>query len=199
MKLLFAILFSFALIMSCNKPQVDNKDPHAMPPKGQDIPMEKPDPKTEVKVDGRTMKFSNVTMTIPENWVFEPNKSEMRVVQFFLKNDDMVIIPGFYFGNQPDMADANIERWKSEFTKLDKQEKTVLANGKCVFVNLAGTYKKKPFPMAQEFKETANYAMLACIINSNEGPYFFKMVGTTNTLNGEIDGFKAFLNSYKAN
>jgi len=196
MKYLLTVLLSIALIFGCSKEKVDTKDPHVMGGKTE-ITVEKPN--VPVKVEGRTMSFSNVKMTVPENWVQEQTNSEMRVVQFFLKQDDMIGIAGFYFGNQPEMVDANIDRWKNEFTKIDNSERLSLANGKSIMVSIKGTYKKKPFPMATEFKEVQNYMMLACIITTKDGPFYFKMVGEANILSDEVIKFKEFLNSYHAN
>lgn len=196
MKYLMTLLFSIALILGCSKEKVETKDPHVM---GGKVEMTADKPNVPVTVDGRTMSFSNVKMTVPENWVKEQTNSDMRVVQFFLKQDDMIGIAGFYFGNLPDMVDANVDRWKSEFTKIDNSDRLSLAGGKSIMVSIKGTYKKKPFPMAQDFKEVQNYMMLACIITTKDGPFYFKMVGEASILSEEVSKFKEFLNSYKAN
>ena len=195
MKYLMTVLLSLAIIFGCSKEKVETKDPHATGGKPE-MPVENPN--VTVKVEGRVMSFSNVKMTIPDNWVQETTTSEMRKVQFFLKQDDMIGIAGFYFGNQTGQDDANIDRWKNEFVKIDKSERLSLVNGKAIMVSIKGNYKKKPFPMATEFKEAPNHMMLACIVNTKDGPFYFKMVGEASILSDEVTKFKEFLNSYKA-
>ena len=73
-----------------------------------------------------------------------------------------------------------------------------MVNDKIHLVTIKGTFKKKPFPMAQEFTEEADYMTIASIVPSNEGPYFFKLVGPADKVQKELKNFKFFMNSYKA-
>jgi hypothetical protein len=51
--------------------------------------------------------------------------------------------------------------------------------------------------MASEFEAADNYMMLAAIVPSNVGPYYFKAVGPNDVMETQIDQFKSFLGSYK--
>ncbi|MDZ7774435.1 MAG: hypothetical protein U5L09_01880 [Bacteroidales bacterium] len=66
-----------------------------------------------------------------------------------------------------------------------------------MFVEIDGAFKVKPFPMAQEFTETPGYKMLAAIIPSNEGPYFFKVTAPAKQMNMLKPEFLEFLQSYE--
>lgn len=140
--------------------------------------------------------FANFTMAVPADWAKERPESSMRVSQFFVKKSPDVKIGGFYFGDLNKVKE-NVDRWRGEFTKEEKFNETKLLGDKIVMVEIYGTYKLKPFPMAQEFKETPNYATLAAIVPSSEGPYYFKMVGPANVVKTQVENFKKFLNSYK--
>lgn len=143
------------------------------------------------------LKIADFQMRLPSNWINEEPSSEMRIVQYALKEDENVKVLGFYFGDRPDMADANIERWKAEFTKTDDFRTEDVAGGKIKYVQISGTYKKKPFPMSQDFTETPDYMTIAAIVPSMNGPYFFKAVGPKKTIENDIPNFKSFLSSYK--
>ncbi len=142
------------------------------------------------------LRISGIELTAPDTWQREAPSSSMRVVQYSLKSDNSLKVTGFFFGEQ-DLVKENIDRWKAEFTKLDKVDEQKLVNDKITFIILEGTYKLKPFPMAQEYTPTDNYMVLAAIVPSPEGPYYFKIYGPKDKLKNEIESFKKFLNSYK--
>ena len=205
-------LLSAILLISCNKTE-PSKDPHAggqMPPGmgGQQMPpgmggaqpgagMAEEGSKSTVKVNGNILELENVQLTTPASWVNEKPTSSMRAVQYFLKDDEETTIVGSYFGKRDEMVDANIQRWKDQFSKTEKTDKVELSGGQVIMVSLTGTYMKKASMMSEEFTEAPNYMMLAAIVKTNNGPYFFKMVGPKSTLSNELASFKKFLASYK--
>jgi len=142
------------------------------------------------------LKLSNITFTAPDSWIREVPSSSMRVVQYALKADNALKITGFFFGQQ-DLVAENIERWKNEFNKLENSTETKLKDGKIDFVILEGVYNLKPFPMATEFVPTPDYMVIAAIVPSIDGPYYFKIFGPKSVLSKEIDNFKKFLNTSK--
>lgn len=141
------------------------------------------------------VKISGIELTTPDGWQREAPSSSMRILQFALKADNSLKVTGFFFGEQ-DLVKENIDRWKNEFTQIsnDKEEKL---NNDITFITLEGTYKLKPFPMAQETTPTDGYMVLAAIVPTPEGPYYFKVYGPKDKLNSEIGNFKKFLASYK--
>ncbi len=95
------------------------------------------------------------------------------------------------------MVDENIERWKQEFTRVDDIERMNYAGDKITLAIITGTFKKKAFPMAQDYTEEAGYMTIASIIPSNEGPYFFKLVGPEVKVQKQLSNFKLFMKSYQ--
>lgn len=152
---------------------------------------------TGVQEDGK-LAYANFTLEIPDSWDTEAPDSDMRLIQLFPKSDKDIKIIGFYFGNMDNMAEANLNRWKNEFTEIEISEDKSVADGKVKFIEISGTYKLKPFPMAQEFKEEKGYTTYAAIISSNEGPYFFKVVAPSDKLKSEKSNFIKFISSYKS-
>ena len=141
------------------------------------------------------VKISGVELTTPDGWIREAPSSSMRILQFALKSDNSLKVTGFFFGEQ-DLIKENIDRWKNEFAKIDSDKEEKL-NNDITFIVLQGTYKLKPFPMAQETTPTEGYMVLAAIVPTPEGPYYFKVYGPKDKLNSEIANFKKFLASYK--
>lgn len=193
MRNLYFIFLLALLIVSCNKNSEEDAQKKAETTK-----------KIESEILGQivlqndsVLKIADFQMNIPKNWINEEPSSEMRIVQYALKEDENVKILGFYFGDRPEMAEANIDRWKAEFTKTDDFKTEELANGKIKFVLISGTYKKKPFPMSQDFTETPDYMTVAAIVPSGNGPYFFKAVGPKKTIENDLPNFRAFLSSYQ--
>jgi hypothetical protein len=202
MKQLIASLFLLTLLVSCGgeKKAEDTvlKQEHAteMPPHGGMSDLNALTENQNIDLSSPEVKLSNFTIFTPDAWKREIPSSSMRVVQYSLKADSTLKVTGFFFGMQ-DMIRENIDRWKAEFTDLKKTDETKLLNDKATMVILEGTYKLKPFPMAQEFKETPDYMVLAAIVPSKDGPYYFKVFGPKAILSKQIDIFKKFINSYK--
>ncbi|MBE2189761.1 MAG: hypothetical protein KGZ71_10270 [Desulfobulbaceae bacterium] len=207
MKNLLILFATIALIISCGEKEKEaetdpnaemtNVDPHlgVMPDHTMMLDqLATGDP--DFDPEDPSLKLSNLTFTAPSTWIREAPSSSMRVVQYALKADNSLKVTGFFFGEQ-DLAADNIERWKNEFNKLDNSSVIKMKDGKTDFVILEGTYNLKPFPMAQEFVPTPDYMVLAAIVPSSEGPYYFKVFGPKSILSKEIDTFKSFLNSVR--
>jgi len=202
MKYWFLILSVVFLTIACGgkeeKPdeQAQEVDPHTGVMPGHSDLSALTDQENTEDFSDPILRISGIELTTPDSWERETPSSSMRVVQYALKSDKNLKVTGFFFGQQ-DLVKENIDRWKAEFTKLEKSDEQKLVNDKITLIILEGTYKLKPFPMAQEFTPTDNYMVLAAIVPSPEGPYYFKIYGPTETLKKEIDSFKKFLNSYK--
>lgn len=204
----FLLILSAAIIfVSCSETKEEsqpektenqqNADPHAgvMPGHGDlDALTDNKSANPEEFKDPQ-VKISGIELTTPDTWQREAPSSSMRILQFALKSDNALKVTGFFFGEQ-DLLKENIDRWKAEFAKIssDKEEKL---NNDITFIVLEGTYNLKPFPMAQETTPTDGYMVLAAIVPTPEGPYYFKVYGPKNKLNSEISNFKKFLSSYK--
>jgi hypothetical protein len=144
------------------------------------------------------LKLANITLNKPEDWTQEQPTSQMRVVQYALKSDKSIKVVGFNFGIQ-DMIKENIDRWKSQFSKVDNVKETKMLGDKITMVEISGSFKLEKAPMSSEFTDSPNYLMIAAIVPSNEGPFYFKAVGPKDLMTKEMNNFKLFLNSYKAN
>lgn len=107
----------------------------------------------------------------------------------------------FYFNGGGGGVQENIRRWIGMFEKVDGKEKTesfTTGKLKITTLDVAGTYKDKPFPMAEEFTLRENYRMLAAIVETpDDGPYFFRIVGPKKTVSQQLDAWNQLLRTAK--
>lgn len=140
--------------------------------------------------------LGDIGLNIPSGWHSEVPENKMRVAQLSYVKSPSYKLAVFYFGEQ-DMVDANIERWKNQFTKLESEESIALDVEGIVTLKLQGTYKKKPYPMSQDFVEAPDYAMLAAIVPTSEGPYYLKISAHKEFILEIEQDFLGLLNSYE--
>ena len=159
------------------------------------------DAKIVEPIEAKTMTSSKFTLAdfslkIPDGWEEVPAANNMRVTQFQIKAHPEYDVIISYFGNNDNMVDANISRWRGQFTKEDSYENLSLTSDGPTGIKILGTYKIKPFPMAQQFTESPDYGMLAAILPSKDGPYFIKVTAPKTVINEEEPTFTQLLNSY---
>lgn len=130
----------------------------------------------------------------PDEWVSEHPASSMRLAQYRLPRaegdaeDGSLVL--FYFGGQGGSVQANLDRWIGQMDQPDgsssrDRAKTdrLTVNGLPVTVlEVAGTYKAEVAPMSSERVNKPNFRMIAAVVETAKGPYFFKLVGPANTV-----------------
>ena len=78
-----------------------------------------------------------------------------------------------------------------------KIEKTKFAGQEATYVSVAGHFQAPAMPGATEAVDKQNQALLAAIIASPSGPYYFKLVGAKPTIDAQAAAFRAMLESLK--
>ncbi len=146
----------------------------------------------------------------PDNWRYRrPKNTMMRKAEFAIpkvedgSSDGELIV--FYFGaGQGGSVTANLDRWRGMFTDSDGnplgQENSVVesfeANSlKVTVLDVAGRYAPSPMPMMPKVEPQDSYRMFAAVVETPEGPWFFKAVGPADTMNANRDGFFELLRS----
>ena len=151
-----------------------------------------------------------VTYTVPEGWVAQPPSSQMRKAEFALpgvEGKEAAELAVFFFPGMGGSVEANLERWYGQFeqsdgsaTKHRAQSQQLEVNGLAVtVVSVAGTYLKSSSPMMMggPTEKLPDYAMLAAIVETGGGPWFFKAVGPQATIAHWRPSFDAFVRSFK--
>ena len=111
----------------------------------------------------------------------------------------------YYFGKQGAGATkANVERWIGQFSKADgspvddaKETKSEIAGFEVVKVDVKGQYAGGMGPRGQEGPPKSDQRLLAAIVSTDAGPYYFKLLGPTSTVTEQASAFDDLLASMR--
>jgi hypothetical protein len=153
---------------------------------------------------------ANLTFQAPAGWIAETPASRMRRAQYSVPRVDgdpedaeMVV---FYFPGQGGSVQSNIDRWVGMFTKADgssaagdAKTETKTVNGLSVTtVDVEGVYTNQSMgPMAGASGPQPDYRMLAAIVETPGGPWFFKLTGPKQTVGKWKSSFDEFIKTIK--
>ena len=191
-------------------PHAAPANPHA-PPAGNPhgaMPEQTAPTTLEKGADGR-LAMGPFTMIAPSDWTMKPITSSMRVADFVLPGQpgaeaELIV---YYFGNAgAGSVEANVNRWLDQFQQPDgkpsrevaKIEKTKFADQEATYISLTGRYHAAAMPGATEMVDRTDQALLAAIVDSPKGPYYFKLVGAKATIDANAKAFRTMLESLKA-
>ncbi len=139
----------------------------------------------------RTEKAAELSFTVPTEWETLPVASPMRVAQFVVPGPggdaEMVV---FRFAGGAGGVDANIARWKGQF--VPPEGKTLddittmssfeVGKLKVTMVDIAGHYKAAERPGSTTMLDEADYRMMAAIVEGSGDAFFFKLLGSSKTV-----------------
>jgi hypothetical protein len=145
---------------------------------------------------------------VPSGWVEQTPASTMRKAQFSLPKaegdpEDAELV-AFYFGQgQGGSVEANIDRWIGQISQPDgssskekaKTSKREVGGMSATLVDVSGTYSNT---MMGNTAPRTGYRMLAAVIETGEGPWFFKLVGPEKTVSKWSGSFDQFINNLKS-
>jgi hypothetical protein len=151
-----------------------------------------------------------IAYAVPDGWVAETPSSGMRKGQYRLPRADGdsedAEVAVFHFPGMGGSIQGNIDRWIGQFSSEDgstvenaqTSEKTV--NGSTVtLVDVSGTYGASMGGPMTSGKPKPGYRMLAAIIETGAGPWFFKLTGPQATVAKWESSFQSFTDSLKVN
>ena len=145
----------------------------------------------------------------PADWIEEPAPSPMRVAQFRLprvpgdpEDGELVL---FYFGGGGGTIEANLERWIGQMEQPDGRPSFAAAsttafnaNGLAVtLLDVPGTYVAAVRPGAAERLDKPGFRLLAAVVETPVGPWFFKLTGPARTIARWDATFGAFLRTVR--
>lgn len=145
----------------------------------------------------------------PMEWTESPSRSPMRVTQFILPRvpgdpEDAELVV-FYFGGSGGSVDANLQRWIGQMEQPDGRPSFEAAatigfdaDGLAVtLLEVPGTYVAAVRPGSTERFNKPDYRLMAAVVESPAGPYFFKLVGPDRTVERWDEVFTSFLRSVR--
>jgi hypothetical protein len=164
--------------------------------------------KVAPEVDSEGMlDLGSVAFKVPDTWQVQAPRSSMRRAQLVAngKQGSAELIV-FYFGPQgAGSAQDNIDRWVGQFRNADGSPVTDPsitkgeANGlKVTRVEAAGQYSNTMAQPGQEAPPASNQRLIAAIVESSNGPYYFKFVGPDATVTEHRQAIDALLASIVA-
>lgn len=151
-----------------------------------------------------TKEDAGLRYRVPTAWVRVPAPSDMRAAQYRVPGADgadaeLVL---FFFGRgQGGSADANLERWYTQFTQPDGRTSRDVAiitirtvhDLKVTALDLSGTYSATPMRAGDPAAAAPNTRMLAAVVEGDGGPWFFRAVGPAATVGAAKEAFDAML------
>jgi hypothetical protein len=174
--------------------------PHSSPPMAAKV-----EPKTPEKLADGRLVLGPFSFAPPPRWTVKPVTSSMRAADFTLPGNDAELIV-YYFGESgAGSIDENLDRWFNQFKQADgkpsrdaaKIEKMKFAGQDATYVSVSGRFVAGAMPGATEAVDKPDQRMLAAIVASPSGPYYFKLVGSKATIDANAAAFLAMLNSLK--
>ena len=128
----------------------------------------------------------------PADWVKEEPSSTMRKAQYKVSDKEKKAgdaqLALFYFGPRNDMLDDNIKRWAQQMGTGDPKPEILQGKCKITLVDLKGTYTGDQQTGPQE-----NSRLLAAVVENEDGPWYFKLVGPADTVGPWRDEFVKML------
>ena len=143
----------------------------------------------------------------PPKWARDDGGSPMRKAHYKIRatagDTDDAEMSVYYFGKGGGGSiDANIDRWKSQFpdaTEGDLKRSERKANGmKQTVVEIQGAFQGGGMGPREPEPKKGNYRMIAAIVETPSGNYFFKFTGPEKTVESERTTFFGLLDSVKA-
>lgn len=169
---------------------------------------EKTAPKSLEKQADGSLAMGPFALTAPADWTIKPVTSSMRAADFVLpaKPGAEAELIVYYFGeNGAGSVDDNLDRWLGQFQQPDgkksrdvaKIEKAKFGGQDATYVSVTGRFVAPAMPGATENVDKADQALLAAIVASPSGPYYFKLVGAKSTVDAQAGAFRKMLESIK--
>lgn len=193
------------LLVACSSQQESSRS--SVPP--ETPPVASQPTSAVVAAAGGTVEksFGPIKAKVPVEWNEQTPTSSMRKAQYALPK-----VPGdgedgelavFYFGlGQGGSVEANIERWIGQISQPDgssskhkaKTRKQEVSGMPVTLVDVSGTYAAG---MMSNAPPRQGYRMLAAVVETAEGPWFFKLTGPEKTIVKWSASFEQFIDSLK--
>ena len=164
-------------------------------------------PKSLEKLPDGSLALGPFSLTAPSDWKIKPITSNMRAADFELpaaagQEAELIV---YYFGEGgAGSVQDNLDRWVGQFSQADgkaskdvaKIEKTKVAGQEATIVSVSGHFAAMAMPGGSAV-DKQDQSMLAAIVGSPSGPYYFKLVGAKKTIDANAAKFRALLASLK--
>jgi len=148
-----------------------------------------------------------VAIKVPAKWSAQAPKSAMRRAQLSAPGSagaaELIV---YFFGPQgAGTSQENVDRWIGQFSNPDgsavsnaKQASSTVSGMDTTRLEVAGQYAGGMNPAGQQQAGQANQRLIAAIVNSQGGPYYFKFLGPSATVTENAEAFDGLISSIVA-
>ena len=153
---------------------------------------------------GRSLALLDYEAVVPPAWVERPATSSMRLAEFDVPRTDgtQVEVVVYYFGpGQGGSADANIARWRAQFTAPDGSEVTphVMAVDGTPFTTTVaefeGAYARGVGMGSAE--AVPGQGLVAAVVETPQGNLFFQLFGDQAAVQATREDFLELVTSVR--
>ena len=150
-----------------------------------------------------------VAYQAPTGWVEQTPSSRMRQAQYLLpraegdRGDAEIVV--FHFRGQGGSIQANIARWIGQMSRPDGSpaaddaeiSEKMVRGQKVTLLEVSGTYQSGGMGPMSRGVSKPGYRMLGAIIDTNQGPWFFKLTGPVGTVEKWSDSWTELVDSLR--
>lgn len=158
--------------------------------------------------EGERLDLGGLSVVVPEAWERRQPSSSMRKAQFTLPRQDDDVEDGelavFYFGpRSAGSVTANLDRWQRQMQPEEGSPPATTASRtvdglRVTVLDAEGAYRAGMGPMMAPGPAKSGYRMVAAIVESPSGAYYFKLTGPVGTVNRWRGLFDRFIDSARA-
>ncbi len=145
----------------------------------------------------------------PTGWVEQTPSSRMRQAQYLLpraegdREDAELVV--FHFPGQGGSIQANMARWIGQMSRPDGSSaaadaeisEKMVRGQKVTLLEVSGTYQSGGMGPMSRGVSKPGYRMLGAIIETTQGPWFFKLTGPVQTVEKWSDSWTEFVDSLR--
>lgn len=152
----------------------------------------------------QTVQILDMNATLPDGWVAETPRSDMRKLQYRVTSGDAdqpAELVVYYFGpGQGGSLEANVERWRSQFSRPDGGEvETVIeeidgVTMPATLVTIEGTYARG-LGVGPQGEPLPDRMLLAAVVQTPQGNLYPQLHGPAAVVSTARDGFVGLLRS----
>jgi hypothetical protein len=150
----------------------------------------------------KTATFLNYQTTVPNGWAARTPSSSMRLAEYSTGGAAEVVV--YFFGpGQGGGIDANLERWKSQFSNptggavYEKVTRDTTGAFPVTIAEYRGTYARGVGAGSDADAARPDHVLIAAVAETPRGTLFFQMFGPTAAVTAQRDTYLRFVKALK--